>query len=137
MMWSQQYRPRVVLVDDHASVLRALSRFLGSTCEVVATVDNGQQAIEAAVKLKPDVMVVDLTMLEMNGLEICRRVKGGGRAFGRKIRPAVVHTAGDALAVNEWRRAPDKHQMAEIIRKLMISRSQRVRAASSRASYTI
>ena|SRR5687767_7371841 len=72
---SQQYRPRVVLVDDHASVRRALCGLLGPSCEVVASVDNGHHAIEAAVTLKPDIMVVDLMMPEMDGLEVCRRMK--------------------------------------------------------------
>ena len=72
---SGRYRPRVVLADDHPSVLRALSRLLESACEVVASVDNGQQAIEAAIRLKPDVLVVDLMMPEMDGLEVCRRMK--------------------------------------------------------------
>jgi two-component system, NarL family, response regulator LiaR len=72
---SRQYRPRVVVVDDHPLVLRELSRLLGIGCEVVASVDNGQQGIDAAVRLKPDVMVVDLMMPEMNGLEVCHRMK--------------------------------------------------------------
>jgi len=72
---SRQYRPRVVLVDDHPSVLRAVSRLLESDCDVVARADNGLQAIDAVVMLKPDVMVVDLMMREMDGLEVCRRVK--------------------------------------------------------------
>jgi CheY-like chemotaxis protein len=72
---SRQHRPRVVLVDDHPAVLREVSRLLGSGCEVVASVDNGQQGIEAAVSLKPDVVVVDLSMPGMNGLEVCRRIK--------------------------------------------------------------
>jgi len=68
-------RPRVVLVDDHPQVLKALSRLLGKTCDVVASLGNAEQAIETAAMLKPDVMVVDLTMPEIDGLEVCRRVK--------------------------------------------------------------
>ena len=45
------------------------------SCEVVACVDNGEQGIETAVKLMPDVIVIDLTMPEMDGLEVCRVVK--------------------------------------------------------------
>jgi two-component system, NarL family, response regulator LiaR len=72
---SRQYRPRVVLVDDNAKVRQALSRLLGLSCEVVASVGDGVQGVETAVRLMPDVMVVDLVMLEMNGLEICRQMK--------------------------------------------------------------
>lgn len=41
----------------------------------MASVGNGVQGIETAVSLMPDVMVVDLVMLEMNGLEVCRHMK--------------------------------------------------------------
>ncbi|HET7085132.1 MAG TPA: response regulator transcription factor [Rhizomicrobium sp.] len=64
-----------MLVDDHPEVLRGLSRLLERGCEIVASVDNGEQALEAAVRLMPDVMVVDLTMPDMDGLEVCRRMQ--------------------------------------------------------------
>ena len=68
-------RPRVVLADDHSHVLAALGRLLGSSCEVVGSVSNGGDAIEAVMTLRPDVLVADLMMPHSNGLEICRRVK--------------------------------------------------------------
>jgi|SRR6185436_16431570 len=68
-------RPRVVLADDHPQVLGAFGRLLGFSCEVVGRVPNGRDAIEAVMTLRPDVLVVDLTMPDLNGLEVCRRVK--------------------------------------------------------------
>ena len=68
-------RPRVVLVDDHQSVLMAFRRLLQSSCDVVGCVANGQEALTAVRTLKPDVIVVDLMMPDMDGLEVCRRVK--------------------------------------------------------------
>lgn len=64
-----------MLVDDHPQVLRGLSRLLGPSCDIVAGVAGGEEAVETAIRLMPDVMVVDLTMQEMDGLEVCRRVK--------------------------------------------------------------
>ena len=75
MVPTQQYRPRIMLVDDHPSVRRALSGLLEPSCEVVSCLGNGHEAIQAAVTLKPDVMVVDLMMPEIDGLEVCRRMK--------------------------------------------------------------
>jgi DNA-binding NarL/FixJ family response regulator len=66
--------PRVVVADDHSSVLAAFVRML-KRCEVLASVSNGQDAIGAVVRLHPDVLVVDLMMPEIDGLEVCRRVK--------------------------------------------------------------
>jgi DNA-binding NarL/FixJ family response regulator len=67
-------RPRIVLADDHPSVLVALGRLLKPSCDVVASVSSGTEAIEAVTALKPDVLVVDLMMPDIDGLEVCRRV---------------------------------------------------------------
>jgi DNA-binding NarL/FixJ family response regulator len=64
-----------VLADDHPFVLSAFRRMLGSCCHVVAAVSTGNDAIAAAIKFSPDVLVVDLTMSDLDGLEVCRRVK--------------------------------------------------------------
>ena len=44
-------------------------------CEIVACVSNGSEAVGAVSRLRPDVLVVDLKMPDMDGLEVCRRVK--------------------------------------------------------------
>lgn len=68
-------RPRVVLADDHPHVLGAFRRLLGFSCEVVGSVSNGRDAVEAVMTLRPDVLVADLMMPGLDGLEVCRRVK--------------------------------------------------------------
>jgi DNA-binding NarL/FixJ family response regulator len=70
-----ELRPRVVLADDHPSVLIAFGRLLRPSCEVVASVPDGQAAIDAVGALRPDVLVVDLMMPDLDGLEVCRKVK--------------------------------------------------------------
>ena len=67
-------RPRIVLADDHPSVLAAFGRLLQHACDVVASVSSGTEAIEAVIALKPDVLVVDLMMPDLDGLEVCRRI---------------------------------------------------------------
>ena len=68
-------RPRVVLADDHPAVLAAFARLLQASCDVVASVPNGRQAVQAAATLRPDVLVVDLMMPDLDGLEVCRQVR--------------------------------------------------------------
>jgi len=65
---------RVMLVDDHRMISEALSALLSreSDLEVVAIADNGREAVCMARDLKPDVIVMDLAMPEMNGLEASR-----------------------------------------------------------------
>jgi DNA-binding NarL/FixJ family response regulator len=67
--------PRVLLADDHSLVVEAFRRLLESTCEVVGTVADGHALLEAARVLKPDVVVLDLAMPRLSGLEAARRLK--------------------------------------------------------------
>jgi DNA-binding NarL/FixJ family response regulator len=67
--------PQVVVADDHPIVLAAFGRMLRPWCEVIASVPNGQQAIDATSRLRPDVLVVDLMMPDVDGLEVCRIVR--------------------------------------------------------------
>ena len=66
---------RVVIADDHPSVLVGFARLLQSSCDIVASVPNGEQAVDAVLRHRPDVLIVDLMMPDLDGLEVCRRVK--------------------------------------------------------------
>jgi CheY-like chemotaxis protein len=69
-------RPRIVIADDHPSVLRAFQQMLEPECDVLAAVPGGHEAVEAVTRLRPDVLVVDLMLPDVDGLEVCRRLKG-------------------------------------------------------------
>jgi DNA-binding NarL/FixJ family response regulator len=94
-------RPRVVLADDHPSVLVAFGRLLRSSCEVVASVSNGQAAVEAVSTLQPDVLVVDLMMPGLDGLEVCRRVKEASPATRVVIVTAFDDTDVQTIALKD------------------------------------
>jgi CheY-like chemotaxis protein len=64
----------VLLADDYPEMLKAVSRLLALDCEVVGTVADGGALIEAAQELRPDVMVLDLNLPNLHGLEVCRQV---------------------------------------------------------------
>ena len=68
-------RPRVLLADDYANILTAMVRLISSSCDVVGTVTNGAQLLEAARRLDPDIIVVDLNLPDMSGLDACRQLK--------------------------------------------------------------
>ena len=68
-------RPRVLIAEDHLAVAKAVCRMLSLDCEVVGTVADGGAVLEAAQRLKPDVIVVDLNLPQVHGLEVCRRIK--------------------------------------------------------------
>src|SRR5690242_17996422 len=67
---------RVLLCDDHAVVREGLARLLDSTdgIEVVGTAADGEQAIAAATALRPDVVLMDLAMPNLDGVAATRRI---------------------------------------------------------------
>jgi DNA-binding NarL/FixJ family response regulator len=68
-------RPRVLLADDHTLLLAALEQLLLPTCDVVGSVSDGRALLEAAPRLKPDVIVLDISMPRLNGLDACRQLQ--------------------------------------------------------------
>lgn len=68
-------RPRIILADDHRIVLGGLQRLLSEQFDVVATVEDGQALLEAARTLAPDVVIADMTMPVLNGIEVTIRLK--------------------------------------------------------------
>jgi len=68
----------VILADDHVMVAEGLGRLLGESVDLVACVNDGKQLVEAARKLWPDVIVSDLTMPVMSGLDAMKELKADG-----------------------------------------------------------
>jgi DNA-binding NarL/FixJ family response regulator len=68
-------RPRVILADDHTLLLEAFEKLLIDECEVVATVSDGRALVEAVSSMRPDVVVVDIAMPLLNGIDAARQIK--------------------------------------------------------------
>jgi DNA-binding NarL/FixJ family response regulator len=67
--------PRVLLADDHNLLLGALEKLLTPECEVVGTVSDGRALVAEAQRLKPDVVILDIAMPLLNGLDAGRQIK--------------------------------------------------------------
>ena len=67
-------KPRVVVADDDSRILSAVSKLLNPQFEVVACVFDGQEAIEAVLRLQPDVVVLDILMPVLDGFQAARRI---------------------------------------------------------------
>src|SRR5919109_950759 len=69
-------RTRILLADDHAVVRQGFKMILSaqSDLEIVGEAANGREAVELAERLKPDVVVMDVAMPELNGIEATRRL---------------------------------------------------------------
>src|SRR5512142_1780031 len=69
-------RIRILLADDHAVVRQGFKMILGaqSDMEIVGEAGNGREAAELAAELRPDIVVMDVAMPELNGIEATRRL---------------------------------------------------------------
>jgi CheY-like chemotaxis protein len=67
-------RTRVLVADDHPAMMKATCRLLSVECEVVASVADGGALLEAVPRLQPDVIVLDVNLPGVDGLEVCRRI---------------------------------------------------------------
>jgi DNA-binding NarL/FixJ family response regulator len=65
-------RPRVLLADDHPGMVKALERVLALECDVVGVVADGSEVAATAARLQPVVIVVDLNLPNVSGLDVCR-----------------------------------------------------------------
>jgi DNA-binding NarL/FixJ family response regulator len=68
-------RTRVLMVDDHVLLLEACAKLIEPHFEVAGLLSDGQALLSTAVELKPDVIVLDISMPVLNGLDAGRRVK--------------------------------------------------------------
>src|SRR5215469_14922459 len=68
-------RPRVLLADDHPLFLAGLGSLVETECEVVGTLSDGRALLEAASRLKPEVIVLDISLPILNGIDAARQIK--------------------------------------------------------------
>jgi CheY-like chemotaxis protein len=85
--------PRVLVVDDVREVRQLLADFLSRSGMQVIQADGGRAALTAARGAPPDLVVTDLAMPEMDGLELCRRI----RAEPTTSDVPIVVVSGDAV----------------------------------------
>jgi two-component system response regulator MprA len=84
---------RILVVDDDRAVRESLRRSLQFNGYQVELAGDGQQALDAVTAQRPDAMVLDVMMPRLDGLEVCRRLRGTGDDL-----PILVLTARDAVS---------------------------------------
>jgi two-component system response regulator NreC len=110
---------RLVLADDHATIRDALKLLLSSQpdIEVVGEASDGEQAVEAAVTLRPDVMLMDVSMPGMNGLQATAMVKS--KAPSVKVLTLTRHSEesylGELLRAGAFGYALKQSSSAELL----------------------
>ena len=90
-------RATVLLADDHAIVVEGLRRVLETEYQVIGVVADGLALVEAAEKLSPDVIVADISMPLLNGIEAAREI----RTVNQRIKIVFLSMHPDVVYVSE------------------------------------
>jgi DNA-binding NarL/FixJ family response regulator len=69
------HHPRILLADDHTMLLDAFQRLLESQCEILGTASNGRALVELALKTNPEIIILDIAMPELNGMDACAQLR--------------------------------------------------------------
>jgi DNA-binding NarL/FixJ family response regulator len=84
-------KPRILLADDHALVLEGYRRLLEESYELVGTVADGRALVDAAKKLQPEIVILDVSMPVLNGIDASAQIK----KFAPKTKIIVVTMHAD------------------------------------------
>lgn len=68
-------KPRVLLADDHVLVREGFNKLLEEHCQVIGSVEDGRALLAAAEQLQPDIVISDISMPKLNGLDAARRLQ--------------------------------------------------------------
>jgi DNA-binding NarL/FixJ family response regulator len=118
---------RLLLADDHALMLDGLARLLANEFEIVGTAINGRILLAEAERLKPDVIVVDIGMPELNGIEVTRRLNKllpGVKIviITQQLDPAYLHAAFTAGAHAYVAKQSASSELVHAIRLALLDR---------------
>lgn len=67
--------PRILLADDHTLVLEGFRKLVEERCTLLGAVEDGRALVEAAERLQPDVVLLDISMPRLNGIDAARKLK--------------------------------------------------------------
>jgi DNA-binding NarL/FixJ family response regulator len=90
MPMTETDQPRVLIVDDNAAILKRAVSLLSRACAIVGAVSDPRAALEAVNTLRPDVVVLDISMPELNGFEVVGQLRRSGSTV-----PIVFLTVDD------------------------------------------
>ena len=117
-------RTRILLADDHKMFAQGLETLLQDEFELLATVENGQDLVDAAIRLSPDVIVVDISMPVLNGFDAVRQLKKKGSSA--KIIFLTMH-AGTSLVAEAIRCGASGYVLKQSAGEELISAITQVR----------
>lgn len=132
--------PVVLVVEDEPEIATQIARRLQAEGWTAHTVADGLAGVEAAVSVRPDLVVLDVMLPGIDGLEVCRRIQAQGAAEGRTVPPVLMLTARDdetdllvglGVGADDYMTKP--FSMRELLARLkvLLRRVERARAGST------
>ena len=123
--------PHILVVDDEPEITKLVSKIMESRGHRVSVARDGEEAIARVAEDRPDVIVLDLNLPKLDGVEVCRRIKGDAQT--RRI-PIVMMTAayvGVDDAARGFDAGADEYIVKPFLREVLIHNVERLIADST------
>ena len=122
-----QRHPTVLLADDHPMVLAGLRKLLEPELDVVGTAANGETLVEIAARLRPDLVITDVSMPGIDGIEATRRLQTAAPGvrvlvFSIHAEPSCVRGAFAAGACGYLTKAAAPEEIERAVREVLADR---------------
>ena len=120
-------KKRILLADDHKIITESLKNLLEPTYEVVGIVEDGHKLVREAARLLPDVIVADISMPKLNGLEAVRQIKKEGiesRVIFLTMHPDISYAANamDAGALGYVLKHSAHSELLQAVKKVLLGK---------------
>ena len=120
-------KKRILLADDHKIITDSLKNILEPVYEVVGIVEDGHMLVREAARLLPDVIIVDISMPKLNGLEAVRQIKKegiGSRVIFLTMHPDITYatSALDAGALGYVLKHSAHSELLQAVEKVLLGK---------------
>jgi DNA-binding response OmpR family regulator len=126
--------PKILVVDDEPEIVKLVAKLMEARGHLVTIARDGQEALDAVARERPDLIVLDLNLPKLDGFEVCRRLKG---ADGTKAIPIVMLTASYVTVDDATRgigSGADEYVVKPFLREVLIHNVERLLAAAGHAA---
>jgi len=118
--------PKILVVDDEPEIVKLVAKLMESRGHSVVIAKDGEEALAAADRERPDLVVLDLNLPKVDGFEVCRRLKSGA---GTKHIPVVMLTAA-YVSVDDANRGlgigADEYVVKPFLREVLLHNVERL-----------
>jgi CheY-like chemotaxis protein len=116
----------VLVVDDEPEIVKLVTRILAGRGHTITTARDGQEALDAIAADRPDVVVIDLNLPKLDGLEVTRRLKADPATGDLPVVLMMTRPPTVAEADREASPGPDEYVVKPIVRDVLVRNVERL-----------